>query len=269
MKRTQLALSALIMVTGFSCSRVPITNRVQSQVFPESKMMALGLTSYRQFLATAQVVPANDPQTVMVKKVGNKISSAVTSHLKSIGKIKRVSGYQWEFNLVKEDKTVNAWCMPGGKVAVYTGLLPVTKDESGLAVVMGHEVAHAIARHGNERMSQKAILNTGGQVVGAVAGAAGQNQAAFEKIYGVGAGLGALAYSRKHETEADKLGLVFMAVAGYDPATAVAFWERMAASGGAGGPQILSTHPSDKTRIADIKKFLPTAQKYYKKPTTP
>jgi len=263
MKRLQLPALAAILLLSFSCTRVPITNRAQMNLFPESEMMALSLKSYKEFLAKSQVVPPSDPQTVLVKKVGNKIATAVNAHMKQIGKQKRVAGYVWEFNLVREDKTVNAWCMPGGKVAVYTGLLPVTADETGLAVVMGHEVAHAIARHGNERMSQQAAVQVGGSVVGATAG---QNQVLFEKLYGVGATLGTLAYSRKHETEADKLGLVFMAVSGYDPSKAVEFWQRMSKMGGGKVPELLSTHPSDETRIKDIQKFLPTAMKYYKKP---
>lgn len=266
MKRLQLTVLTAVVFFGFSCSRVPITNRAQTNLFPESEMMSLGRKNYTDFLNTHQVVPLTDPNTQLVKKVGGKISSAISAYLTSIKKQKRVAGYVWEFNLVKDDKTVNAWCMPGGKVCVYTGLLPVTKDESGLAVVMGHEIAHAIARHGNERMSQAAMVKVGGEVVGAVAGSSGVagSQVAFEKLYGVGSALGQLAYSRKHESEADKLGLVFMALAGYDPSKAVEFWERMAASSNGAPPQILSTHPSDKTRIADIKKFLPTAMKYYK-----
>lgn len=265
--RIYSALTA-VMVLGFSCSRVPITNRRQANLFPESEMMSLSRTNYTQFLQTHQVVPVSDPQTVLVKKVGGNISKAITDFLKASGKQKRIAGYVWEFNLVKDDKTVNAWCMPGGKVVVYTGLLPITKDEDGLAVVMGHEVAHAIARHGNERMSQATMVKAGGAVVSTVAGASASTaayQGAFENIYGIGSTLGQLAYSRKHETEADKLGLVFMALAGYDPNKAVDFWQRMAASGGGAPLQLLSTHPSDDKRIKDIKAFLPTAMKYYKK----
>ncbi|TND07902.1 MAG: Zn-dependent protease [Bacteroidetes bacterium] len=262
------ALTAIALL-GLSCSKVPITNRRQTNLFSESEMMNLGRQNYTKFLQTNMVVPVSDPQTVLVKKVGNNISKAITDHLKTIGKQKRIAGYVWEFNLIKDDKTVNAWCMPGGKVAVYTGLLPVTKDEDGLAVVMGHEVAHAIARHGNERMSQATMVKAGGAVVSAVAGASASTagyQKAFENVYGVGSAIGQLAYSRKHETEADKLGLVFMALAGYDPSKAVDFWQRMAANGGGNVPQIMSTHPSDEKRIKDIKEFLPTAMKYYKKP---
>jgi predicted Zn-dependent protease len=178
---------------------------------------------------------------------------------------KRIAGYKWQFNLVKEDKTVNAWCMPGGKVVVYSGLLPVTQNETALAVVMGHEIAHAIARHGNERMSQGMVVQTGAAVLSvALSSKSDATQELFNQSYGAASGLGVLAYSRKHESEADKLGLVFMAMAGYDPHEAIAFWERMAKESKGGNIAILSTHPSDEKRIADIKAFMPKAVKYYK-----
>jgi predicted Zn-dependent protease len=181
------------------------------------------------------------------------------------GMSQRISGYQWEFNAVDEN-TVNAWCMPGGKVVVYTGLLPVTQDEASLAIVMGHEIAHAIARHGNERMSQGLIVQAGGAALQvALSQKPQETQNLFLQSYGVTSQLGMLKYSRTHESEADKMGLVFAAMAGYDPNVAVTFWERMAAQGGAKPPELLSTHPSDETRIKDIKDFLPEALKYYHK----
>lgn len=249
-----------------SCSRVPITNRRQTNLFPESEMMSMSLKEYNSFLASHQVVPESDANTQMVKRVGAKVSTAITQYLNSHKQGKRIAGYKWEFNLVQSNE-VNAWCMPGGKVVVYTGLLPVTKDENGLAVVLGHEIAHAIARHGNERMSQQMAVQAGGAVVGAVIGsksAVAEN--VFQNVYGISSTLGILAYSRKHESEADKLGLCFMAMAGYDPQTSIGFWERMASNGGAAPPQILSTHPSDATRIKDLKAWMPTALKYYNKP---
>jgi len=176
----------------------------------------------------------------------------------------RVAGFEWQFNVVN-DQTVNAWCMPGGKVVVYTGILPVTQDETGLAVVMGHEVSHAIARHGNERMSQGLALQFGGVALEVLTGEnPGVARDLFLQVYGVGGALGMLSYSRKHETEADKLGLVFMAMAGYDPREAPKFWERMSQGGGQAPPEILSTHPSDQTRMRDLEAFMPEALKYYK-----
>ena len=172
--------------------------------------------------------------------------------------------FKWEFNLV-EDNTVNAWCMPGGKVVFYTGILPITKDEKGIAVVMGHEIAHAIARHGNERMSQGLALQGGGIALSlALSDKPELTQNLFQQAYGLGGQLGMLKYSRSHDSEADKMGLVFMAMAGYDPREAVEFWKRMAAQGGQKPPEFLSTHPSDDTRIKDLEDFMPEALKYYK-----
>jgi predicted Zn-dependent protease len=177
----------------------------------------------------------------------------------------RIEGYQWEFNTV-DNAEVNAWCMPGGKVVVYTGLLPVTQDEASLAIVMGHEIAHAIARHGNERMSQALLVQAGGTALQvALSQKPELTQTIFMQSYGITSQLGMLKYSRTHESEADKMGLVFAAIAGYDPNVAVAFWERMAKQSAQKPMELLSTHPSDETRIADIKAFLPEAMKYYKK----
>ncbi len=232
-------------------------------MLPESSMMNMSYTSYRGFLSKNSVVSVNDERTQMVQRVGAKISSAVKRYMAQKKLSKRLSGYKWEFNMV-EDKTVNAWCMPGGKVVVYTGLLPVSNDETGLAVVMGHEIAHAIARHGNERMSQQLIVALGGiGLAVAMQDKPQQTQDIFNLSYGATSALGILKYSRVHESEADKLGLVFMAMAGYNPEEAVGFWERMAKSGGGKMPEILSTHPSDETRIKDIKAYLPKAKGFY------
>jgi predicted Zn-dependent protease len=206
-----------------------------------------------------------DPNTMLVKKVGANIKAAVEKFMNANKKYKkRIAGYNWQFNLVNDDKTVNAWCMPGGKVVVYSGLLPVTQNETALAVVMGHEIAHAIARHGNERMSQGVAVQTGGAILSvALSTKSAVTQDLFKQSYGAVSGLGVLAYSRKHELEADKLGLVFMAMAGYDPKEAVAFWERMAKASKGSNFALLSTHPSDEKRIEEIKAFLPKALKYY------
>lgn len=233
-------------------------------MLPESTMMSMSLTSYRGFLSKNTVVSESDERTQMVKRVGSKIAEAVRKFMIQKKLTKRIAGYKWEFNLV-DDNIVNAWCMPGGKVVVYTGLLPVAVDETGLAVVMGHEIAHAIARHGNERMSQQLIVQMGGiGLAVAMAEKPQQTQDMFNLSYGVASTLGVLKYSRVHESEADKMGLVFMAMAGYNPEAAVGFWERMSKSGGGKMPELLSTHPSDETRIKDIKSFLPKAKIYYK-----
>ncbi len=265
MKTRILFFSILTIVFVWSCTKVPITGRRQMKLLPDAKLIQLSTQEYAKFIAANTVLPASDTNTIMVKRVGNKIATEIQKYLATTKQAKRLNGFKWEFNLIQSN-TVNAWCMPGGKVVVYTGLLAITKDEKSLAVVMGHEIAHAIANHGNERMSQQMAIQAGGT---ALAVAMDQNPtqtaAIFNQCYGVGSTLGALAYSRKHETEADKLGLCFMAMAGYDPNAAVGFWERMAKSGGASPPQIISTHPSDETRIKAIKDYMPKAMKYYKK----
>ncbi len=245
--------------------KVPITGRRQVSLVPEADLVSMSLTEYDKFLAEHKPLPLSDSRAQLVKKVGEKIQAAVTKFMNDKGLSQRIDGYQWAFNTVDE-ATINAWCMPGGKVVVYTGLLPVTQDEAGLAVVMGHEIAHAIARHGNERMSQGMAVQFGGVLLSAaLQNKPQETQNLFMQSYGIGSTLGVLKYSRTHESEADKMGLVFAAIAGYDPNAAVTFWERMAAQGGTKPPEILSTHPSDETRIADIKAFIPEAMTYYKK----
>lgn len=259
-----------IVIVGFvaafvACQKVPITGRKQLTLVPESEMISLSLTSYRDFLSKNPPVADSDPNTQMVKNVGRKVSQAVEAFMKEKGLSSRLQGYKWEFNLVN-NKEVNAWCMSGGKVVVYSGLLPVTQTETALACVMGHEIAHAVARHGGERMSQGLLQQAGGLALDvALAQKPQLTRDILLQSYGAGSTLGLLAYSRTQESEADKMGLVFMAMAGYDPGEAVAFWERMAkAGGGQAQLELLSTHPSDARRIADIKAYLPTARKYYK-----
>lgn len=268
MKNKLKYIFLFLLIAG--CVRVPVTGRRQMHLLPESSLMEMSLTEYNKFLATHPPLPDSDPNTQLVKKVGNNIKAAVEKYMNSNKKFKkRIAGYKWQFNVVN-DKMVNAWCMPGGKVVVYTGLLPITENETALAVVMGHEIAHAIARHGNERMSQGLLVQLGGAALSvALSTRSAATQDLFNQSYGVASGLGVLAYSRKHESEADQLGLVFMAKAGYNPKEAVAFWERMAKASKGGGMAILSTHPSDEKRIADIKKFLPKAMKYYNPPKPP
>ena len=255
-----ITIAAIIV----ACSTVPLTGRKQLRLLPESQLVQLSLTEYNSFLSANKVV-TNTEDAAMVKRAGEKIAASATQYLRKAGQGDRVAGYKWEFNLV-EDKTVNAWCMPGGKVVFYTGILPITQTEAGLAVVMGHEIAHAIARHGNERVSQQLAVAAGGVALDvALMNQSQQTRAIFLNSYGVGSAVGVvLPFSRKHESEADRMGLTFMAMAGYDPREAVAFWRRMAALGGEKPPQFLSTHPSDEKRISDIRKSLPEALKVYK-----
>lgn len=257
--------SVILVCSLVACTKVPITGRKQVNLLPEGTLMSMSLSSYKQFLTENPPVQSGDANSQMVKNVGNKIAQAVTKFLKQKNQLKRIKDYKWEFNLVN-DPAVNAWCMPGGKVVVYSGLLPVTQSETALACVMGHEIAHAIARHGNERMSQQLLAMAGGIGLDlALSKQPEQTRNIFLTSYGVGSQLGILKYSRTHETEADKMGLIFMAMAGYNPDEAVAFWQRMAQSSGGGNPpEFISTHPSDETRIKEIKAFLPTARKYYK-----
>ncbi len=266
-KIIKTAVSVIIIVLIWqACSVVPLTGRKQLSLVPESEMISMSLTSYGDFLKE-NALSADKANTAMVKQVGSDISAAVIKYFADNSLSSRLQGYQWEFSLVKNDTTVNAWCMPGGKVVVYSGLLPVTKDRNGLAVVMSHEIAHAVARHGNERMSQEMLAQFGSVALSEmIKNKPQETQTIFNGAYGIGAQVGVLLpFSREHELEADKLGLIFMAMAGYDPQTAVPFWERMAAMGGAKPPEFLSTHPSDATRINRIKAALPEAMTYYKK----
>ena len=265
--KKKITLSVLIIaIVIVACQKVPITGRKQMSLISESEMIGMSLTSYAEFLAKNPAVAETDANAKMVSKIGKDMQKAVETFMAEKGLSSRLEGYQWEFHMVNEN-SVNAWCMPGGKVVVYSGLLPVTQTESGLACVMGHEIAHAVARHGNERMSQGLLVQVGGAALSVALSQKPQlTQDLFLQSYGLTSQLGMLKYSRTHESEADKMGLIFMAIAGYDPNEAVTFWERMEqASSGSKPPEILSTHPSDATRIADIKAFLPEAMKYYKK----
>lgn len=266
MKTSKLITVFIAAMILFSCSNVPITNRNQMKLLPSSEVNSMALQQYKDILKTNKVI-SGTPEAMMVERVGRRISVAATSVMTQLKQPERVAGFQWEYHLL-ESKEVNAWCMPGGKIAVYSGILPITKDETGLAVVMGHEIGHAIAQHGNERMSQQLLAQMGGVALSvALSSKPQQTQEIFNSAYGIGATYGALLpFSRQQETEADKLGLVLMAAAGYDPNAAVDLWQRMAAlSGGQQVPTFLSTHPSNQSRINDIKAYLPAAMKYYKK----
>jgi predicted Zn-dependent protease len=258
------AAVVIMALVGVSCSTVPVTGRKQLSLVPASQMQSMSYSQYDTFLKENKL-STDKANTAMVRKVGSRIQAAVEAYMSQHGFADRLQGYQWDFNLV-ESPDVNAWCMPGGKVVVYTGILPVTKSEEGLAVVLGHEIAHAIAEHGGERMSQELITQYGGAALAQIIkDKPAQTQQLWMGVFGAGAQFGVLLpYSRTHESEADHLGLIFMAMAGYDPNTAVAFWERMAASSkGQAPPEFMSTHPSDEKRIAQIKQELPEALKYY------
>ena len=253
------------MLSFCSCSEVAITGRKQFNIVPDSIIHTMSFNSYRQFL-NENKLSTNDDQRLMVRRVGIRIQKALEQYCSRNDCLDELSDYRWEFNLV-EDSAINAWAMPGGKVVVYTGLLKVAQDETGLAVVMGHEIAHAFAEHGAERMSQGLLIDMGGVALStALESRPVQTQQLFMQSYGLGTQIGILLpYSRTHETEADHLGLIFMAMAGYDPQAAVDFWQRMAASKqGAAPPEFLSTHPADATRINKIKELMPQAMQYYK-----
>jgi hypothetical protein len=246
------------------CSKNAITGRKQLSLFPESTLQQQALTQYSEFLSKNKVVPITSSKDAeMVKRVGTRIASAITTYYAKKGLKNDLADYKWEFNLV-DDKQVNAWCMPGGKVVVYSGLLPVTQNEASLAVVLGHEITHAIARHGNERMSQVAIAQ-GLQVAGdAYTQNRGKANAIFNNVFGPAASVGVLLpNSRNQEYEADHYGLIFAAIAGYDPREAVGFWKRMAAGGGKKPPEFLATHPSDENRVSRIEKLMKEALTYY------
>lgn len=262
-KKTILFMILSLMI--WACATVPLTNRSQLSLVSNAEIIPLSFQNYKQVLAEGKL-STNAEQTAMVKRVGARIQKAVEEYMAQNNLSSQLNGFAWEFNLIEEN-TVNAWCMPGGKVAFYTGILPICKDETGVAVVMGHEVAHAIANHGRERMSQQMALN-GLLSIGSAASGASANQLDDILLQAVGAAspLGMLKFGRDQESESDHIGLIFMAMAGYNPAAAPEFWKRMAAqAGGAQQPEFLSTHPSSETRIADLNKWQAEANKYYKK----
>ncbi len=257
---------SLLALFLYACATVPVTGRRQMSLVSNSEIIPLVNQQYDSIVRTAKL-SSNTQQTAMVKEVGRKIQKAVEKYMADNGASSELKGFKWEFNLIDDPKTVNAWCMPGGKVAFYTGIMPICKDEAGVAVVMGHEVAHAIANHGRERMSQGMVANG---LLGTVGAALGQNPGLTKQLAlqaaGIGAQVSMLKFSRQHESEADKIGLIFMAMAGYDPHEAPEFWKRMSAqSGGQAPPEFLSTHPSPNTRINDLNAAIPEAMKYYKK----
>lgn len=259
-----LKISAILVtalgVTG--CVTNPITGRSSIQIANNSEIATAAASEYKTTLSKAKVITGTADAN-RIKNVGARIKNAAYAYYKSIGRESALAGYSWEFNLI-QDNQLNAWCMPGGKVAFYTGIMPVCKDDNGVAVVMGHEVSHALAGHGNERISQAMLAQYGGSLLG---GTMSNSQWAgiFEKVYPIGAQVGLLAYGRKQESEADEMGLYLMAMAGYDPRTATSFWQRMESSStGSRTPEFLSTHPNPQNRIADLNADMPKALQYYK-----
>ncbi len=264
MKKSILSFFALTLVIT-SCTTNAVTGRKQLSLLPESQLQQMAVTEYQTFLSQNKVVSSSaNKDAEMVNRVGNRIANAITAYYSKQGKGNILEGYKWEFNLV-DSKEVNAWCMPGGKVVVYTGLLPITQNEAALAIVLGHEITHAVAHHGNERMSQ-AMLAQGLGVAGDILTNGNQKvNSIFNNTYGIGAQLGVLLpNSRKQEYEADHLGLNFAAMAGYNPREAIPFWQRMSQAGGGQKPaEFLATHPSDENRIAKLEGYMNEALKYY------
>jgi len=263
--RTKLFVLLIAALLFQSCSIVPLTGRRQISLVSDADMLSTSFVQYDQFMKENKL-STNKAQINMVKGVGRRIQNAVVTYFAQNNLSQDLNGFAWEFNLI-ENKGVNAWCMPGGKVVVYSGILPVTQNETGLAVVIGHEIAHAVAKHSNERMSQALVAQLGGlTLAAALQQKSQQTQQIWMSLFGVGVQLGAiLPYSRLQEGEADHLGLIFMAMAGYDPNESIAFWQRMSKHAGAKPPEFLSTHPTEEKRIRNIKLEIPEAMKYYKK----
>lgn len=264
MRKTPLLLAGLLLL--FGCATVAVTGRKQMSLVSNEELIPMSVQQYQEVLKKGPL-STNAKETETIRRVGVRIQKAVEQYMSTAGRSADLALFNWEFNLIDDPKTANAWCMPGGKVAFYTGILPICKDETGIAIVMGHEVAHAIANHGRERMSQQMAAEMGLNVLSV---AMGQNPTQSTQLLmqavGAGTSIGMLKFSREHESEADHMGLIFMAMAGYDPNQAPVFWQRMSTmSGGEQPPEFLSTHPSHETRIKDLQGWIPEAMKYYKK----
>lgn len=264
---TKFSVILCFVLVMAGCARNAVTGRNQLKLLPDSEVRSMAATEYTQFLSSNKVVSAAGSRDAeMVKRVGERLTRAIADYYTKQGKAAILDGYKWEYNLV-DSKEVNAWCMPGGKIVVYTGLLPVTQNEAALAVVMGHEITHALAQHGNERMSMGLVQQLGGVALSvATANKPAETQALFMNAYGVGSNLAViLPFSRNDEYEADKFGLNFAALAGYNPQEAIPLWERMEKMAGSGGtPEFLSTHPSEGNRIERLKAQMPKAMALYK-----
>jgi predicted Zn-dependent protease len=255
----------LLAALLWGCAEVPITGRQSLHLVPESELLTLSLQQYNEVLQKSKLSTDNQ-KVAMVRRVGNRVAKAAESFLAESGHQDLIKDFQWQFNLIEDDETANAWVMPGGKAAVYTGILPFTQDETGLAVVLGHEVGHALANHGNERMSQELLKNMGGMALSvALTSQPQMTQELAMAAFGAGASIGVLLpYSRLQESEADHIGLILMARAGYDPREAIPFWQRMNKAPGSRPPELLSTHPAPETRITNIQALIPEAMAYYR-----
>ena len=268
-KTILLSLAAAILVSCGTTKTVPITGRQQSLMVSDGDVLSLSNQQYQEFMKTAKL-STNAANTAMVKRVGQNLATAVTNYLNANGMSADVQNFQWTFNLV-ENKEANAWCMPGGLICVYEGILPLTQDEPSLAIVLGHEIAHAVARHSAEQMSTKIKQQYGMQIGAAVLGGMGvgtNTSSIIQAVAAQGFNFKNLSYSRNHESEADHMGLIFAAMAGYDPQVAVSFWQRMAAASNNQRSEFFSDHPSDATRIKQIQGWMPEALKYYKGSST-
>ncbi|MDH6534501.1 M48 family peptidase [Parabacteroides sp. 52] len=263
MKNVLSLFVAFLLLTG--CSTVPLTGRRQVMLVSEQEVLTSSLSQYGEYMKTAKK-STSKTQTDQVVRVGKKIAAATEAYLKENGLAEEVKNFSWEFNLV-QDQEMNAFCMPGGKIVVNEGLMKIVTSDDELAVVMGHEVAHAVAKHSNERMSQQLLTQYGGALVGlAVSQKNEAVQGVANSVYALGSQVGViLPFSRKHESEADYMGLILMTMAGYNPQVAVHFWEKMSAGGGGSVPEFLSTHPSGGQRISDIQRYLPEMEKYKRK----
>lgn len=262
-----LTVVAVLLVSCGTTTRVPITGRKQRLLVSDEQVLSLSGQQYNEYMQSANL-STNATNTAMVKRVGQKLANAVVTYLNQNGLGAEVANYQWEFNLV-QNKEVNAFCMPGGKIVVYEGILPVTQDEASLAIVLGHEIAHAVAKHSAERLSNDYKQQTGLDILGAVAGVAGVSsdwQQLGSTVLGLGASVWSSGFSRSQESEADHIGLIFAAMAGYDPQVALTFWQRMAQEG-TGSSSIFSDHPSDEKRIKQIAQWMPEALNYYQAAT--
>lgn len=264
MKRILTILSTYIILVFIlqSCAVVPITGRKQLLLVPDQQVLTLSLMQYNDFINKSEVVK-NTNNARMVERVGRRIVKAVENFYKQNGRESELSSFSWEFNLVKSNQ-INAFCMPGGKIVVFEGILPIAQGDNGLATVIGHEVAHAVAKHSNERMSQKILVDYGKDAITDILADNYKERLITNAVLGLGAEIGImLPYSREHEYEADELGLIFMAMAGYNPSKAADFWTRMSKGESANKPEFMNTHPSGKNRIKKIKKSLPKAMEYY------
>ena len=260
MKSRKLIVTFGIITFFLSCATNPFTGKKTMALVPNDQLFPTAFAQYDQFLSENKVVKGTK-DAEMITRVGQRIAVAAERWLNANGYQGYLNDYKWEYNLV-DDKTVNAWCMPGGKIVFYTGILPIAANETGVAAIMGHEVAHALANHGQQRMSA-GLLQQGVAIAGNIAIKDEKSRNAFNQYYGIGSTVGVmLPFSRAHETEADRIGLYIMAIAGYNPDEAAELWKRMKAnSGGQAPPEFLSTHPSNDTRIANLQKLAPTAKK--------